>query len=919
MAADLQFRIGAELSEIKGALAGLQRDFQAVGKAAQASGGATPFAGLQKGANGAVASLLRMASAFATVAGSIKLIGVADELNTLNARLKIATKSSEEFERAQSALFDLAQRTRTPLGETIKLYSQIANATKDAGVGQETLLGVVETINQAVQLSGASAQAAEAALMQLGQGLASGTLRGEELNSVLEQTPALADAIAKGMGITRGELRQYGQDGKISAEQVIGALRKQKNEIAKQFAELPLTVGQAVTMLGNSSLLLVGAFDSASGATAGIAGAIKGLADLLSSEAVSGAFVEFAASWSEGLAGIVDDFRAVGKQFENEFGFLRDVAAGFFGTLLNTIKEFPINIRAAIKIATVTFASMIDILVANAKLAKEAIAAIFTDDTVDAAIKRRDARVRASMEAMRATAGDAIEERQTSLDTAKRARETFIAKRRKASKPIPGNDGAGTFKAKASDADKKAAETLLKAQLDAEERLAKDSSDRKLGILQVYYEDARIAASAYFKQREEIELRALDRQIEIERQKAAAGGVDKVKALADIELLERQKGDVQRKAARDRFLAVRDVERELESARAQELEGRGQTGEAAKIRLEAQYRDLLKRLEAEGNQAGVRLIRGLIDTGAARARFDELKAEFDRVVSTLQQRTGAIADQQKTGALPTDTAQQQTREARAEAATQLDALNLKLQELAKNTNDPQIKQGAADASAAVRQMAIDSATGVDAAVISLRASLANMQAGFVQATTGAGVDALTNLFTDLASGTKTAGEALKDFARGFVASMAQIAARALATFLILQLMEAVFPGSGRTVAASGGVIGGVSHSGGMAGQGVSRRVDPLVFAGAPRYHAGGMVGLKPDERPAILQTGEEVLSRGDSRNAANGGRGGGSGYRIVNVLDPALVSSYLESAAGEKTILNVIQRNPSQVRQVIGG
>lgn len=919
MAADLQFRIGAELSEIKGALAGLQRDFQAVGKAAQASGGATPFAGLQKGANGAVASLLRMASAFATVAGSIKLIGVADELNTLNARLKIATKSSEEFERAQSALFDLAQRTRTPLGETIKLYSQIANATKDAGVGQETLLGVVETINQAVQLSGASAQAAEAALMQLGQGLASGTLRGEELNSVLEQTPALADAIAKGMGITRGELRQYGQDGKISAEQVIGALRKQKNEIAKQFAELPLTVGQAVTMLGNSSLLLVGAFDSASGATAGIAGAIKSLADLLSSEAVSGAFVEFAASWSEGLAGIVDDFRAVGKQFENEFGFLRDVAAGFFGTLLNTIKEFPINIRAAIKIATVTFASMIDILVANAKLAKEAIAAIFTDDTVDAAIKRRDARVRASMEAMRATAGDAIEERQTSLDTAKRARETFIAKRRKASKPIPGSDGAGTFKAKASDADKKAAETLLKAQLDAEERLAKDSSDRKLGILQVYYEDARIAASAYFKQREEIELRALDRQIEIERQKAAAGGVDKVKALADIELLERQKGDVQRKAARDRFLAVRDVERELESARAQELEGRGQTGEAAKIRLEAQYRDLLKRLEAEGNQAGVRLIRGLIDTGAARARFDELKAEFDRVVSTLQQRTGAIADQQKTGALPTDTAQQQTREARAEAATQLDALNLKLQELAKNTNDPQIKQGAADASAAVRQMAIDSATGVDAAVISLRASLANMQAGFVQATTGAGVDALTNLFTDLASGTKTAGEALKDFARGFVASMAQIAARALATFLILQLMEAVFPGSGRTVAASGGVIGGVSHSGGMAGQGVSRRVDPLVFAGAPRYHAGGMVGLKPDERPAILQTGEEVLSRGDSRNAANGGRGGGSGYRIVNVLDPALVSSYLESAAGEKTILNVIQRNPAQVRQVIGG
>ena len=918
MAADLELRIGAELTEIKGALAGLQRDLSAVGKAAQGAGGNNALGGLQKSADGAVRSIGRLVAAFATLAGVVKLIGVADEFNTLSARLKIATNSTEEFVRAQAALFDLAQRTRTPLGETIKLYSQIANATKDAGVGQETLLGVVETINQAVQLSGASAQAAEAALVQLGQGLASGTLRGEELNSVLEQTPALADAIAKGMGITRGELRQYGQDGKITAEQVIKALQAQKDVVAAQFAQLPLTVGQSITLLKNAGLGLIGAFDATSGATSGLAGVIKDLADFLSSDEAVGAIVEFAATWSNAFAQIVADAKQAVAIIRDATKNIAGTGEDMIGLLARAFRELPANIRASVKIVTVTVASMIDIVVANAKLAKEAIAAIFTDDTVDAAIKRRDARVRASIEAMRATVDDSLAERQKQLDDAKRSRDTALATRQRA-RQTTNATGGGTFKVTQTDAQKKAAEALKKAQLDAEERLEKDSTERKLGILATYYEDARIAAAAYFQQREAIELRALDRQIAIERQKAAAGGVDKVKALAEIEILERQKLDVQRKAARDRFLAQREIDKELESARAQELDSRGQTGDAARIRLEAQYRDLLKRLEAEGNQAGARLIKGLIDTGVAQAQFEELKAQFDRVTTQLQQRTAQIADSQKTGALPASTADEQTRTARAQAIEQLTVLNGKLQELAEKSNDPRIKQGAAESAEAVRRMAIDSATGVDAAIIGLRASLANMQKDFAATVANAGVDALSNLFTDLASGSKSAGDAIKDFARGFIASMAQIAARALATYAVLLLLETIAPGSGKLL----GMSAKVNHSGGMAGTGPTRIVDPLVFAGAPRYHSGGMVGLKAGEVPAILQTGEEVLSRSDPRNAANGGANGGggsgSGYRIVNVLDPALVSNYLESSAGEKTVLNVIQRNPSQVRQLIGG
>jgi len=920
MAADLEFRIGAELSEIKGALAGLQRDLSNVGQAANKAGGSNAFQGLERSSGSALASVGRMVAGLLSVAAVLKTIAAADAIDTLNARLKLVTSSTEEFVRAQEALFQLSQRTRTSLAETTELYSKIAGATKEAGVGQETLLQVVETINQAVQLSGASAQAAEAALMQLGQGLASGTLRGEELNSILEQTPALADAIAKGMGITRGELRKYGEDGKITAEQVVNALQAQREEVAKSFAELPLTVGQAVTQLANAGQRLLGAFNEASGATAGLASVISDLADFLSSDAVIGAVIEFGAVWSNTFGLILDDAREAVRIMSDATGDIGQYAGDIVGFIGRAFLELPLNIRTVLQIITVEAAAAFDRIVARARFVREAFNAIFTSDTIEAAEKRFNDRLSVINQAARETTDAALNEREQALAQAKRARIEAEA-RRKSGQQASNRTGRGTFKATPG-ADKgqaKAAEQLRKAELDAQDKLAEDSAQRQLRTLEQQFDDSLVAAAAYFQRREEIELASIDRAIASERQRAAAGGAERVKALAEIELLERRKTDVQLQAARDRANFLREIDKQLEAARIQELENKGQTAEAARLRLEAQYADLLKRLEAEGNAAGVNLIKGLINTGAAKAQFDQLKAEFDRVVTELQARTQAISDQQITGGLAPDTAQQQTSTARAEAIAQLDVLNQKMQELAASTNDPAIVQGAQNVAAALRQMAIDSATGVDAAVINLRASLQNMQEGFAQAATGAGVDALTGLFTDLASGTKSAGDALKDFVVGFVQSMAQIAARALATYLVLQLLDAIYPGMGKMVAAgSGAVSAGVKHTGGMVGSGMTRNVNPMLFAGAPRYHSGGMVGLKPDERPAILQTGEEVLSRTDPRNQANGGgAGGGNGTRIINVIDPSLVSDYMSSSAGEKTVLNILQRNSGAVRQVL--
>jgi hypothetical protein len=115
---------------------------------------------------------------------------------------------------------------------------------------------------------------------------------------------------------------------------------------------------------------------------------------------------------------------------------------------------------------------------------------------------------------------------------------------------------------------------------------------------------------------------------------------------------------------------------------------------------------------------------------------------------------------------------------------------------------------------------------------------------------------------------------------------------------------------------------GVAHTGAVVGRGFSayRTVPAWAFGGAPRYHSGGMAGMKPGEVPAILQTGEEVLSRDDPRNVVNGGgqgEGSGAGVRIVNVLDPSMVSEAIASSSGEKAIMNVITRNSRGISQLI--
>lgn len=210
--------------------------------------------------------------------GISELIQLADTYTQMTSRLKLVTQYTGDFTTVFSGLAESARATRSDLGSTVDLFVKIAPALRGIGLSGQQSVGVITTINQAIGISGASAQAASAALLQLGQGLGAGALRGEEFNSVIEQTPGLAQAIADGMGVPLGALRKLAEEGKLTAEVVAEALRKVAPQIEADFARMPQTVGQALTGLKNEFLLFVGATDQASGSTSTLANVIGAVA-----------------------------------------------------------------------------------------------------------------------------------------------------------------------------------------------------------------------------------------------------------------------------------------------------------------------------------------------------------------------------------------------------------------------------------------------------------------------------------------------------------------------------------------------------------------------------------------------------------------------------------------------------------------
>lgn len=189
------------------------------------------------------------------------VIRAADTYSELRSQLRLVTESQEELNETYEAAYKLAQETRGGLEETINLYARLARSSEELDLTNQQLLTVTRAINQSFVVSGASAQEAASATLQLSQGMASGTLRGEELNSVLENSPRLARAIADGLGVTIGQLRELGAEGQLTGSAVTRALLSSADSINREFQDMPRTVGQSLQQLRNDLIDTFGETD----------------------------------------------------------------------------------------------------------------------------------------------------------------------------------------------------------------------------------------------------------------------------------------------------------------------------------------------------------------------------------------------------------------------------------------------------------------------------------------------------------------------------------------------------------------------------------------------------------------------------------------------------------------------------------
>lgn len=331
---------------------------------------------------------------------------VADQFNSLRARIALVTGDGPALEAAFEAVRQIALDTGSALETTADLFTRVLRAGQEVGLSQQQALQLTETINKAIQVSGGSAQAADAAITQLIQGLQGGVLRGEEFNSVMEQAPRLAQALADGLGVTTGELRKMAQEGRLTSEVVLAALQGQAQTVADEFAKLPPTIGRALQNLNTNWATYIGQVDKATGASVAAAQAINAVGQNLDEIAAfatrAGAVI--AAALAVQAAGALRTYIAETVAARTATSLLAlqmsqipktlQIAVAFTGFEVGyQIGEMLRDNSAAARqlgVATVAFIQgNIEVL----RLLKDSAAAIFTDDTIEEATERFKARI----------------------------------------------------------------------------------------------------------------------------------------------------------------------------------------------------------------------------------------------------------------------------------------------------------------------------------------------------------------------------------------------------------------------------------------------------------------------------------------------------------------------------------------------
>lgn len=979
---------------------------------------------------------------------------LAEASKTIAARLKIATDSTADFNRASEKTKQIALATGTSLEGVAGLYSKLrVNAGLAAGEAEQ----LTEVISKASQLDGGG-EGAQAAIFQLQQGLASGTLRGEELNSVMEQTPSIAKAIADGLRLDIGELRAVAAAGELTTERVKTALLSMKGQIDNNFGQLPVTTGRAFENLRTKAIGVFGSLDQDLNLTGSFAGLVQGVGDNL--RAVVGLTVAatgaITAAWLTGIAQRRAAERAahVAKLQElveaktAELASAKSLPVGAVrGAAVNAAAAEVVAAKAAMEAAQKP-TSILSGLVANLGrafglllspigLAITAIGALAgyyaanqneTFKLGDTTAKLSEI-VGAAWKTIKDTIGGAI---------AAVARAMGVS-----------GDSIGETLANVADSAKSAFSGVLSAINEVISRAVSGFTliGKAAGIafakIQSVFSGNGLGESFADSMQSAIDEEtkflesggiggawqaAIEKNIKEARDKAASDAKafdDQKKKQADdaaaaraggpsIEIKDKDAESAAKKAekeAQDKLEAEKKLQRELSEIRAQTLEAEGKSVEARKLELETQYADLIERLKAKGDQAGIDLVNKLINTELAKAKTDELEDQVSKITDKISRVDTQIRNAEQsadsrvqTGDITAPQARVEISAVRDEAIVSLRQYREELAQLAEK-DAPGAKDALAALDVQLADIAAQNATGAARAIAELRDEADQLNENFSGDVIRAGTDSIRSAIGDLVTGTTSVSEAFRNMGASFFQTLAKMSADALAADLMSKVFDKAkvatdlegtkglfsgFTGFLQNIfgiqvaqqqAASTQIVAAktqeataaVSANAATAASGAAASQAPIPFVGPglaiaafatimalvmgamgkiKGFATGGLISGPgtgtSDSIPAWLSSGEYVIKADAVRrygvnffDSLNGAAArppfyrarfatGGlvpsapapaaapqQSIRIVNTYDPSLARDYLESAAGERVILNALQRNAGSVKQIL--
>lgn len=250
-------------------------------------------------ADALASAVKRLAASYLSIQGLKKAVDLSDGLVSTRARLDRMNDGLQTTQQLETMIYQSAQRSRGNFMDTMGLVSQLGTMAGSAFGNTKEIVQFAEQLNKQLALSGASGQAAQAAILQLEQGLASGVLRGDELNSVMEQAPAIARSIADYLQVDMGKLREMGQQGQITAAVVKNAMFAAAAETNAEFAKTPMTWAQVWTVASNAAIR---ALDPLLAAINWVANNIQTVVPIVISLGTAFGVLLIAANWTNILA-----------------------------------------------------------------------------------------------------------------------------------------------------------------------------------------------------------------------------------------------------------------------------------------------------------------------------------------------------------------------------------------------------------------------------------------------------------------------------------------------------------------------------------------------------------------------------------------------------------------------------------------